>query len=343
MRFFFQVISKGYELVVRLRNRLFDEGWLKIHRLKNPVISVGNLTLGGTGKTPTVITIGKILQQSGYTVSVLLRGYKGNYRGNPLLVSDGKNLKTNSLIAGDEALVIAKNLPGALVTVSKNRVKAGKWLERWKPVDVHILDDGFQHRKLYRCLNLLLIDTTNPFGSGLLFPSGYLREPVKGMERADAIILTRTQTNLNYQPLINQLQSVKSGIPCFLATQSLVSASERNSTGKSVKLPLTGHRVLAFAGIANPNQFFNLLRKYQVDLVKTICFRDHHRYTPRDFTEIQRQCQELEVNTVITTEKDIENIPDNSLTSLNVITVKVAFEFNGSGLPEMVSQTVGRR
>mgnify|MGYP003321219454 CR=1 FL=1 len=228
IRKFLLVISKGYTVAVSIRNRLFDKGWLKIHRLRNPVISIGNLTLGGTGKTPAVIEIGKILQRSGYTVSVLLRGYKGNYGGNPLLVSDGKDLKTTSLVAGDEALVIAKNLPGALVTVSKDRVKAGKWVEQWSSANIHLLDDGFQHRKLYRSLNLLLIDVTNPFGSGYLFPAGFLREPLKELRRADAVILTRTQNNVNYQPLIDQLHFLKSDIPCFLATQSLQSASEQS-------------------------------------------------------------------------------------------------------------------
>ena len=340
IRKFLLVISKGYTVAVSIRNRLFDKGWLKIHRLRNPVISIGNLTLGGTGKTPAVIEIGKILQRSGYTVSVLLRGYKGNYGGNPLLVPDGKDLKTTSLVAGDEALVIAKNLPGALVTVSKDRVKAGKWVEQWSSANIHLLDDGFQHRKLYRSLNLLLIDVTNPFGSEYLFPAGFLREPLKELRRADAVILTRTQNNVNYQPLIDQLHFLKSDIPCFLATQSLQSASEQSSQGTLLSFPLTGLRALAFAGIANPNQFFELLRKYQVDITKTICFRDHHRYTPRDLAKIQKQCQELKINTVITTEKDAENLPANALNGLRVVTVKVNFQFNGSGLSQMLSRTM---
>ena len=187
---------------------------------------------------------------------------------------------------------------------------------------------------------MLLIDVTNPFGSGYLFPAGFLREPLKELRRADAVILTRTQNNVNYQPLIDQLHFLKSDIPCFLATQSLQSASEQSSQGTLLSFPLTGLRALAFAGIANPNQFFELLRKYQVDITKTICFRDHHRYTPRDLAKIQEQCQELKINTVITTEKDAENLPANALNGLRVVTVKVNFQFNGSGLSQMLSRTM---
>lgn len=340
MKSLLRFISKIYELLVRLRNKLYDRGWLKVHRLDRPVISVGNLTLGGTGKTPTVITLGKILQQSGYSVSVLLRGYKGHYGGGPLLVSDGNQLRTEASRAGDEALVIAKNLPTALVTVAKNRAAAGKWVESWSSVDVHLLDDGFQHRRVDRCLDLVLVDVTNPFGGGSIVPSGKLREPVEALRRADAVILTRTHPGNSYQPLITQVQHLKPDIPCFLAMQVLQSASERTAQGELVEVSLARCRALAFAGLANPKQFFDSLRDGQVELAETLYFPDHHRYTPRDLTAIRDRCRDLQIKTVITTEKDSENFLVSSLAPLRVLTVKVTFEFKGNGLRRLLAQVM---
>lgn len=340
MKNLLRFISKIYELLVRLRNKLYDKGWFKIHRLDRPVISVGNLTLGGTGKTPTVITLAKILQQSGYSVSVLLRGYKGQYGDGPLLVSDGSQLRPEAARAGDEALVIAKNLPSALVTVAKNRGLAGKWIESWSSVDVHLLDDGFQHRKLDRCLNLVLIDVTNPFGGESIVPSGQLREPIEALSRADAVILTRTHPGNSYQSLISRVQHLKPGIPCFLAMQVLQSASDRTAQGELAAVPLAGCRALAFAGLANPKQFFNSLRDSQVELVETLYFPDHHRYTSRDLTAIRDRCRDLQIKTVITTEKDIENFLVSSLAPLRVLTAKVTFEFKGNGLQRLLAQVM---
>ena len=330
--------SASYEQVVRLRNRLYDRGWFRAHRLNRPVISVGNLTLGGTGKTPTVIALGRMLQRSGYCVSVLLRGYKGRHRGGPLLVSDGRRIRSEADLAGDEALVIAKNLPEALVTVGKNRAKAGQWVESRSPVDVHLLDDGFQHRRLDRCLDLVLVDVTNPFGGGLMVPLGRLREPIEALGRADAVILTRTRPGDSYERLTRKLRHFNPGMPCFFSRQVLESASERTLQGGRVEVPLAGCRALAFAGLANPEQFFDSLRQHRVNLVQTLRFGDHHRYSARDWASIRERCRALRVETVITTEKDAENFPASSpdLEALQVLTVKVTFEFVGNGLRELL-------
>ncbi len=344
MRTAWRLVSTSYEQVVRLRNRLYDIGWFRVHHLDRPVISVGNLTLGGTGKTPTVIALGRMLQRSGYSVSVLLRGYKGRHRGGPLLVSDGRRIRSEAAVAGDEALVIARNLPEALVTVGKNRARAGRWVESWSPVDVHLLDDGFQHRKLGRCLDLVLVDVTNPFGGGWMVPSGQLREPLEALGRADAVVLTRTRPGDGYERLTDRLRRFKPGIPCFLSRQVLESASERATRGEAVETLLAGRRALAFAGLANPEQFFLSLRQNGVELVQTLRFGDHHRYSARDLAAIGRRCRELQVETVITTEKDAENLPASSLDleRLQVLTVKVAFEFVGEGLPELLRLRMGR-
>ncbi len=344
MRTVSRLVSTPYRQAVELRNRLYDTGWLRVHRLKRPVVSVGNLTLGGTGKTPTVIALGRMLQESGYSVSVLLRGYKGSHRGGPLLVSDGRRIGSEAAVAGDEALVIAKNLPEALVTVGKDRARAGQWVESWSSVDVHLLDDGFQHRRLDRCLDLVLVDVTNPFGDGLMVPAGQLREPLEALARADAVMLTRTHPGGSYERLTRELQHFKPGIPCLLSRQILESASERAPRGETLEVSLEGRRALAFAGLANPEQFFVSLRQSGVDLAQTLRFGDHHRYSTRDLAAIRRRCQALQVDTVITTEKDAENFPASSmdLETLQVLTVKVTFEFVGNGLRELLRLAMGR-
>ena len=327
MRLLF-LVAKLYEAGVRLRNHLYSVGLLRVRQLRQPVISVGNLTMGGTGKTPTVIALGQMLQASGYSVSVLLRGYKGQNQGDPLLVSDGKALLSSSRIAGDEALVIARSLPGALVVVAKDRAQAGAWVESRFAVDAHLLDDGFQHLKIYRDLNLLLVDVTNPFAGGRLPPAGRLREPLQAINRADAVILTRAQMDCNYQALIQLLQGYKPGIPCLLARQQLVSAVEFGQKKSLDMGSLKGTSALAFAGIANPFQFFNSLQDWGFQLSYKMSFPDHHRYTPRDLNRIKEKCLERGIETVVTTEKDAENFEASRLDPLRVVVVKIAFEFD---------------
>ena len=240
-----RLVSAAYEQVVRLRNRGYDAGWLEVQRLERPVISVGNLTLGGTGKTPTVIALGKMLQAAGHSVSVLLRGYKGRHRGGPLPVSDGRRIRSDSGLAGDEALVIARNLPGARVTVGKDRAGAGRWIESREAVDLHLLDDGFQHRQLHRCLDLVLVDVTNPFGGGRMVPSGQLREPLEALRRADAVILTRTRTGEDYDTLTRELRRFKPELPCFLSTQTIEPVARGTSREEKAEALLAGCRALA--------------------------------------------------------------------------------------------------
>lgn len=337
-----RLVSAAYEQVVRLRNRGYDAGWLKVRRLQRPVISVGNLTLGGTGKTPAVIALGTMLQGAGYSVSVLLRGYKGRHRGGPLPVSDGRRIRSNSGLAGDEALVIARNLPGAMVTVGKDRARAGRCIESRGGADLHLLDDGFQHRRLHRCLDLVLVDVTNPFGGGRLAPSGRLREPPKALRRADAVILTRTRPGQDYDSLTRELRRFKPELPCFLSTQTVEPIARRTAREERVEAPLSGCRALAFAGLANPHQFFDCLRQQGVELVQPLPFGDHHRYSVRDLTAIGERCRELRVDTAITTEKDAENLPPASLhpAALRVLIARVSFEFVGEGLREMLLKTL---
>jgi tetraacyldisaccharide 4'-kinase len=334
--------AKVYEAGVRLRNWLYSEGLFRVHQLKQPVISVGNLTMGGTGKTPTIIVLGQLLQRAGYLVSILLRGYKGLNQGRPLLVSNGRTILTNSRMAGDEALVIAKNLPAALVAVAKNRAQAGAWIESRFPVDVHLLDDGFQHRKVHRNLDLVLVDVTNPFDSGRLPPLGKLREPLEGLSRSDAVILSRTQIGQTYPFIVDTVRSHNPRIPYFLARQKFASATIFHQGQAVTVRNLHNTRALAFAGIANTRQFFDSLEEWGVELVDTLSFPDHHRYRSGDLDRIKEKCLELGIETVVTTEKDLENFEACRLHPLKVVVVKVGFEFDDpEGLRRILLDKVG--
>jgi tetraacyldisaccharide 4'-kinase len=283
--------------------------------------------MGGTGKTPTTIALGKRLLDSGLRVGILLRGYKGKHGGGPLLVSDGRQIHATAQEAGDEALVIARNLPGALVAVARKREEAGTWLEKNFGVDVHLLDDGFQHLQLHRDLNLIVVDVTNPFGGGLP-PGGRLREPLDAICRADAVILSRTEVGHRYEDLIEKIQHYNPGIPCLLASQKLVGLRKLGEEKESSLDVLSDVAVVAFAGIGNPSQFLTTLGQAGIRVVQSLFFPDHHRYRTQDYQRLVRQCEERNVTTLITTEKDAEKLSAGEFRPREVFAAKLTFEFD---------------
>ena len=334
-------IASLYGAAVRLRRWAYAAGVLQTSRLRAPVISVGNLTMGGTGKTPTTIALGKRLLEAGHRVAVLSRGYKGKHNGGPLLVSDGQRIHATATEAGDEALVIARNLPRALVAVAAKRAQAGAWLEKNYDVDVYLLDDGFQHLQLHRDLNLLLVDVTNPFGGGLP-PQGRLREPVDAIRRADAVILSRTEAGQRYEELIDLVHRYKPGIPCFFARQRLVGLSK---VGEDSELPaetLRGLDAIAFAGIANSAQFLTTLKHAGIRIAQFVSFPDHHYYSAEDCQRLVRESEKLQLRSLITTEKDAVKLSSAKFAPLDVFTTKLAFEFDDiPRLSRLLSDVVG--
>ena len=334
-------IAALYGAVVRLRGWGYAAGVLRTDRLQAPVISIGNLTMGGTGKTPTTIALGKRLLDSGHRVAILSRGYKGEHSRGPLLVSDGQCIHATAKEAGDEALVIARNLPRALVAVARKRAQAGAWLEKHFGVDVHLLDDGFQHLQLHRDLNLLVVDATNPFGGGLP-PRGRLREPLDAIRRADAVVLSRTEAGHGYDELIEKIRRYNPGIPCLFVHQRLVSLRK---LGEEKELPLEALSdvdVVAFAGIGNPSQFLTTLGQAGIRVVQSFSFPDHHDYQTRDYHGLVRECEKLNVSVLITTEKDAEKISAADFAPRQVFAAKLTFEFDDPDrLSKLLSEVVG--
>lgn len=288
-------LSLVYGLILRLRALAYAAGLLRSFRLPKPVIAVGNLTLGGTGKTPMVAYLARWLMERGKRVVVLSRGYGGSLEGEVRIVADGCTILLPPGEAGDEPYLLASSVPGLLLVIGADRYRAGLLaLERLEP-DIFILDDGFQHLRLRRDLNLLLLDCAKPFGSGRTLPAGRLREPVTAVERADLVIYTRCNDG---KP------SPVTGKPSCAAFHRLTGA-----------LPLAGGeplpfhalkllRGVAFAGIADPAAFFQSLEREGVSPVATLAFPDHCRYGEHEIAALCRLKEASGADFMITTGKD---------------------------------------
>jgi len=289
--------SLVYALVQHLRTGMYRSGLLTTRKLGRPVISIGNITVGGTGKTPVTAHIARLIMGQGLKVAVLSRGYGGTLEGQTAIVSDGHGIILTPEQCGDEPFLLAKGVPGLAVVIGTDRHAAGQLaLERCNP-DVFLLDDGFQHQRLHRDLNILLLDCTRPFGNGWTLPAGLLRESKGAAGRADLVVLTRCPEGAT-------AMSPVPGKPWCRARHDLGDL-----------LPLTGgellrfeslrnRKVVAFCGIADPQAFFEGLRGQGLQVVATRCFPDHVDYTAARLAEIEDLVKSSAADYAITTEKD---------------------------------------
>lgn len=286
-----------YGLALRLRAALYRNGMLKTERLPRPVVSIGNITVGGTGKTPVTAYIARILLAGGYKVAVLSRGYGGTLEGQTCVVSDGATVMLGAAECGDEPYLLAATVPGLMVVIGTDRYAAGQLAMQQLVPDIFLLDDGFQHLRLHRDLNILLLDFSRPFGNGLTLPAGILREPSAAARRADLVIFTRA-------PAGAAMDAESGGIPRCLSSHTI---SDLLPLGSGSPLPfsrISGHTVLAFAGIADPDSFFSGLREKGLNLVRTIHFPDHVVYNHERREAIAEAMKTSGAEYMITTEKD---------------------------------------
>jgi tetraacyldisaccharide 4'-kinase len=296
-------ISLLYGMVVRLRALAYGWGLLRTRVLPIPVISIGNITLGGTGKTPATVNVAGILLKHGRKPVVLTRGYGRSDRSAVLVVSDGVSKNLDPLSGGDEPVLIASRLPRLPVVVGADRYRSGRVaIDRFHP-DIAILDDGFQHIRLKRTLNIVLIDAVDPFGSGRLFPAGILREPMTALRRADIVLITREDMVENVIRLKETVRQ-NTDAPIFTARYSPRNLIEV-ATGETKPLDfLRGKPVFAFAGIASPDPFFSLLKTLGAIVTGTAVYGDHYSYTRSDLADLVRQSGEHSSALLVTTEKD---------------------------------------
>jgi len=281
-------LSLLYGAIVRLRIWLYVKGLLKQKRLKSPVVSVGNLTVGGTGKTPMVIWLAEQFLAEGKRVAILSRGYRG----------------TNG--TSDEIELMKFRLQGrAAFGVGKDRFTEGQRIESQQPVDVFLLDDGFQYLQLARDLDILLMDASRGLAGELLLPAGRLREPLSAMSRANILVFTRTE---NMPGTVDAIQRLNQ-YPVFAAATQLVGF--RRLGGEITLLSsseIGAGPFFAFCGLGNPDAFFRDLRNWGVAVCEQIAFPDHHRYTEEDVLQIQLEAKRAGANAFVTTEKDEQNL-----------------------------------
>jgi tetraacyldisaccharide 4'-kinase len=294
-------LSLVYGLAVRCRIKYYERKMQK--ELPGFVLSIGNLTVGGTGKTPASAMIADWALREGYRPAILSRGYGSKYGGKTFKVSDGQRLFGTPAEAGDEPYLLAKNLQGVPVILSKARYEAGLLAHQQLGSNFFILDDGFQHLRLRRDLDLVLLDATSPFGNMHLLPRGPLREPVEHLQRADVFILTRTGYGTNLI-MMNFLKKRFGGKPTF----------ESEHVPERFVLPglgcthdpdfIRGKRVVGFAGIAKPEAFRDTLIRLGAEVAAFKGFRDHHAFLRPELQELISERHRLRADLLVTTEKD---------------------------------------
>jgi len=311
----------------RLRQQAFHRGWLKSRRLSRSVISVGNLTVGGSGKTPLVAEIARILLRHGYKPAILTRGY-GRERGPDLIALEPQPERSpDSRITGDEPALLARALPQVPIVICANRYRAGQLAEERFGVDVHILDDGFQHFAIERDVDLVAIDVTQDLSRGALLPAGRLREPVSALARANIVVLTRVEIQ-GPGSLEQQVRRINPNAPIFRCTTRLRSLVELGSQRITEPGNYRGKHVFAFCAIGNPPAFFSYLRRWEFNPISEIAFRDHHVYSAEDIERLNKLASEEEAVAFLTTEKDLMNLPPQLAFDLPVLACAIQTEIS---------------
>jgi tetraacyldisaccharide 4'-kinase len=318
-RYLFLPFSPLYRGAVAARGAVYRHGWLQRARLDAPVVSVGNLTFGGTGKTPTVVELVRDLVRIGRRPAVLTRGYKRR-DGNQVVII-GPEPKQGVDEVGDEPLEMARRLPGVPVVVDADRERGGNEALRWG-ADVVVLDDGFQHLRLERDLDLVLIDAGDPWGGGRLPPLGRLREPLTALRRASAVLITKVPAD--WRPVVAEIETAIDRLAPTL--QVFVSRLR----ARRVRVPGDGwqpaevlrrRRVLAFAGIGRPSGFADTLSDAGAEIVDRRWFPDHHAYAAADLIEVVAAAEKAGA-VPVTTAKDATKLPSDAA----VWVVEVAME-----------------
>jgi tetraacyldisaccharide 4'-kinase len=322
LRFFLQAVAKPYAVFIALRNLAYSKGWLKVRTADVPVISVGNITVGGTGKTPLVVWICNTIHKSKIKnqkckVAILTRGYKAT-----------QNLKLKTQNYVDELAIFAGSCPQAKVIVNPDRVAAAHQAVNKFGADVLIMDDGFQHRRLSRNLDIVTIDATSPFGYSKMLPAGLLREPIAVLKRANAVVITRcNQVGENeLAELEKKLRLLNPNMTIARSIHEPVYAKAADD--KKINLDeLKGKKVFAFCGIANPDSFLKMIKKFSSNLVGSKIYNDHYHYTDSDLYDICKQARHFKADLILTTQKDWSRLPiENQKSKIDISFAYLAVE-----------------
>lgn len=326
-------LSKPYKGIVTTRQYLYRHGWLSTYSLPCPVVAIGNIEVGGTGKTPMAIHMAKLLRDAGGQPLIISRGYRG--KGGPAarVVSDGRSICLDANTAGDEPFLMANLLEDTPVVIGKDRYSAGWAAFRKFQPDVILLDDAFQHLKLRRDLNILLLDSENPLGNGHMLPRGRLREPLRAALRSDAVVLTRSGTQP--PPYYHHLCRAVAPRPVFRAWHRTVvrgSVPAGKSIGSMVSLSpcdllLADAPVFAFSGVARNDAFISSLVSLGAAPAGSMGFGDHHTYSDQDVKKVVAAAKQMNCRRLVTTDKDFVRLPIGSILEIDLIVVGVSIDF----------------
>lgn len=322
------LLSLLYGVIVMGRYASYAWGLCRRRRLPCRVISVGNLTVGGTGKTPLTIWLARWYQQQGWRVAVLSRGYGAREASPVQVVSTGAGPLMDWRTAGDEPYMLAQALPGIPVLIAPDRYLGGRYACEHFSAQVLILDDGFQHYALHRDLDVVLIDASNPFGSGALLPRGILREPLRALRRADVIILTRVDlATATLFGLCKQMRRWHAQRPIYTTVTVAEALSQRGHDRPDGTTQLAGQRVVAFAGIGNPSALVATMEQLGAEVVEYLVFPDHHPYTEADWQAILDVAQQQHAACLATTDKDAVRVAADWDAPIPLYTVRVGITF----------------
>lgn len=321
-------LSWIYQLGLEIYLLPYSLGFRKRYKLPKLVISVGNLTTGGTGKTPFTVALCKILQSEGKSPAVLSRGYKGANERGCAVVSDGDRVLLSATEAGDEAFMLASLLREIPILVGKDRRETGKMaLAQFQP-DLIVMDDGLQYWQLHRDIDIVLLDATRPFDNGFLLPRGLLREPARHLRRAHIIIITRVApiSQGEREKLLGRLRAIAPGKPIF--TADLVPYGIREIISGEVQPPswLNGKRVAAYSGIGNPKSFENMLGELGAVNAHQHRLPDHKKASDEEFIQFANDAKLANAELIITTEKDAVKMMNPAILPIFTLQVKMQMD-----------------
>ena len=335
-----KAFSLLFAAIVSCRYFLYRVGLLRRWPLGIQVISIGNVTAGGTGKTPVTEIFARTLAAEGRKVAILSRGYRRKeapwiqrvFTGEitkPLVVSDGRHVLLDAAIGGDEPYMLASNLPGVAVLVDRDRVKAGRYAVKKFGCDTLILDDGFQYQRLKHSIEVVLVDATNPFGNGNLLPRGILREPARHLKRADIIFLTKCRGDTSAVVAdIRRYNQAAEIVECTHAPKVLKDVWSRE------EFPLDwlkGKTTCTLSGIASPKGFENSLRHLGAKVVWCERYADHHRYDPSEILYALNRTADMGADALVTTEKDAVRFPRLETAPVRCLYLRIAIEILKGG------------
>lgn len=341
LKFVLGIFSLAYGRAVATRLALYRKRVLRPQEIGCPVVSIGNLTVGGTGKTPVAEMLARDLHKRGRRVAILSRGYKSVPRPfaqrlknrvfkhldlfPPRIVSDGNRVLLDSRRAGDEPHMLAKNLPGVCVLVDKDRVKSGLHALRHFDTNVLLLDDGLQYQRLRHRMDIVLVDRQSPFGNEHLLPRGTLREPPSNLRRASFIVVTKSGPTPD-EDLIARLRKLNSVAP-IIECDHAPRHWQNLQTGEKFPLShLEGRHVGAMSGIARPESFEEAVRRLGANVEITKAFADHHRFTKKEIYRFLEWCDRRSLDALVTTEKDAVRFPDIDKPSVPMLYLRVEIE-----------------